>query len=421
MSVIKKQHIYLPKRHLDHSKWAVIASGQFSGDKEYWDKLSGYVAGNPSALDLVLPDIFLGSEKAQKIKSILKSMRLFYENGILEDAGVCMILVNRSTSVHKKRLGIMLAVDLEEFECKEGTAPLIRPSEGTISERIPPRLEVRRDAVFELPHIVLFYDDREEKIAEKLFEKRETLEKVYDFDLNMQGGHLCGYKIKNVDEIIKKFEALLQPEYLQRTFNMTSPLLFVVGDGNHSLTSAKAHWNNVKTFLSEEEKINHPARFALVEAINIHDEGIEFKPIFRVVKNAGKRFVKELQNLHRKAGVNKADEQTFLTEKIFTDDKELPLILPKNTPFAIKLVQDFIEHKGSEQLEMSVDYVHDEQKMREICNKDKKAIGITLPALNKNELFEFILRHGILPRKAFSVGDAREKRYYFEARKIRLI
>lgn len=421
MSVIKKQHIYLPKRHLDHSKWAVIASGQFSGDKDYWDKLSLFVAGNPSTLDLVLPDVFLGKEKEDKIKNILKSMRLFYENGILEDAGLCMILVNRSTGAHKKRLGIMLAVDLEEFECKEGTAPLIRPSEGTISERIPPRLEVRRDAVFELPHIVLFYDDREERIAEKLFEKRESLEKVYDFDLNMQGGHLCGYKIRDVEEVIKKFEALLEPGYLQRTFNASSPLLFVVGDGNHSLASAKAHWNNVKTFLSEEEKISHPARFALVEAINIHDEGIEFKPIFRVLKNANKKIVKDLQNLHKKAGVNKADENSFSTEKIFTDGKELPLVLPKNTALAIKLVQDFIERKVSEQLEMSVDYVHDVQRVKEICDKDKRAIGITLPALDKNELFAFILKHGILPRKAFSVGDAREKRYYFEARKIRLI
>ncbi|NCB48008.1 MAG: DUF1015 domain-containing protein [Clostridia bacterium] len=420
MSIIKKQHIFLPKKHLDYSKWSVIACGQFSSEPEYWEKLSEYVGGNPSTLDLVLPEIYFGRDNFERIKNINKTMRSYYESGLLEDAGPCMILLNRSTKNNPKRLGIMVAVDLESFDYKANANTLIRATEGTIVEKIPPRLEIRRDAIFELPHAMLLYDDREQNIAENLFKNRENLEQVYDFDLNMEGGHLSGWKIKDVDEVIGKFDELLKPEYIEKTFNTKTPLLFAVGDGNHSLATAKAHWNNVKNFISEEEKLVHPARFALVEVVNIHDEGIDFNPIYRVVRNPDRRFVKDLLNLS-KINVNKAEKDSYLTETIFMSGEEVPLYLPNNSPLAIKMVQEYIEKEVSEQLEMSVDYVHGLESLKAICEKDKKAIGITLPTLNKNELFEFVIKHGILPRKAFSLGEAREKRYYLEAHKIKLI
>jgi len=420
MSIIKKQHIFLPKKHLDHSKWAVIACGQFSSEPEYWDKLSEYVDGNPSTLNLILPEIYSGRDNGQRIKNINKNMRTYFELGLLEDAGPCMILVNRSTKNHLKRLGIMLAVDLEAFDFNPDATSVVRATEGTIFERIPPRMEIRRDAIFELPHAMLLYDDREQNIAETLFKNKENLEQVYDFELNMDGGHLSGWKIKDVDEVISKFDALLTPEYLQKTFNTSTPVLFAVGDGNHSLATAKAHWNNVKKFISEKEIENHPARFALVEAVNIHDDGIEFSPIYRVVKNVDRRFLKDLQNLY-KVNVNKAEKESFMTEKIIIGKEIIPYNLPKNSPLAIKMVQEYIDKEVAEQLEMSVDYVHSLDSLKEICEKNPKAIGITLPTLNKNELFEFVIKHGILPRKAFSLGEAREKRYYFEAHKIKLI
>lgn len=420
MSIIKKQHIFLPKMHLDYSKWAVIACGQFSSEPEYWDKLGEYVDANPSTLNLVLPEIYFGRDNSERIRNINKNMRSYYEKGLLEDAGLCMILVNRSTKKQPKRLGIVLAVDLENFEYKNAGSSLIRATEGTIMEKIPPRMEIRRDAIFELPHAMLLYDDRDQNIAETLFNNRESLEQVYNFELNMDGGHLSGWKIKDMDEVIRKFDELLTPEYLQKTFNTTIPLLFAVGDGNHSLATAKAHWNNVKNFIGEEEKLVHPARFALVEVVNIQDEGIEFSPIYRVVKNADRRFLKDLQNLYR-VNVNKAEKDSYLTEKIFVGGEEITYYLPNNSPLAIRMVQEYIEKEVAEQLEMSVDYVHSLDSLKEICAKDKKAIGITLPTLNKNELFEFVIKNGILPRKAFSLGEAREKRYYFEAHKIKLI
>lgn len=420
MSIIKKQHIFLPKKHLDLDKWAVVASSQYSSDPGYWEKLYEYVDGNPSTLNLILPDIYFGKDNTERIKQINKNMRHYYEMGILEDAGACMILVCRKTKTHEKRLGIMLCVDIEAFDYKPNTNPLIRPTEGTIEAKIPPRMEIRRGAIFELPHATLLYDDRAQNIAEKLYEKRAELEQVYDFDLNMDGGHLSGWKIKDVDEVISQFDTLLSNDYLQNTFNSSTSILFAVGDGNHSLATAKSHWNNIKKLIPESEWEKHPARYMLVEVVNIHDSGMEFYPIYRVIRNADKRFIKDLQNLYH-INVNKVEKDSYITEKILTNGGELPYNLPNNSPLAIKMLQDFIEKEVADQLEMSVDYVHSLGELKEICTKSPRAIGITLPTINKNELFEFVLKHGILPRKAFSIGASGEKRYYLEAHKIKLI
>ena len=420
MSVIKGQHIYLPRRQLDLSKWAVIACDQFTSDEEYWQALRSYTSDSPTALDLIFPEIYLSKDNSERIKEINKNMLAYYQNGLLQDEGLCMILVNRSTKQHQQRLGIVLAVDLDEYSFKVDEPALIKATEGTIIDRIPARVEIRKDAVVELPHIMLLYDDRELKIAENLFARKEELEKVYDFTLNMEGGHITGYKIKDINSVISTFDALLNPDYIQRTFNTNTPILFAVGDGNHSLATAKEHWNKIKATLTEEEKIAHPARYALVEAINIHDNGIEFSPIHRVVYNAGKRFVKGLKKLY-KVNPKKAPEGSYLKQKLIIDNKEEEFYLPNNSPLAIKMVQEYIDKCIEKRFEMAVDYIHGEEELKDICSKKKGSVGITLPTINKNQLFEFIIKHGVLPRKAFSIGEAREKRYYLEAHKIKLI
>ena len=420
MGVIKKEHIYLPNKTLDYSKWAVIACDQFTSDKKYWEDVEAYVSDSPTSLKLIFPEIYLQKDNAERIKEINKTMHNYYAKNLLTDAGQCMILLNRTTKNIKKRLGIVMAVDLEEYSFKKDEQKLIRATEGTVVERIPPRIEIRRDAIFEFPHVMLLYDDRDQKIADTLYKNKESLEKVYDFELNMDGGHLEGYKIKDVDGIIEKFNQLLTPEYLQKAFNTTTPLLFAVGDGNHSLATAKTHWENLKVNLTEEEKQSHPARYALVEAVNIHDEGIVFSPIYRVMYNANKRFIKGLTKLFRIKHTEE-NKNEYITETIFFDDKEIPFDLPSNTPLAIKLVQDYIDESLSNNLELSVDYIHGLEDLKDICNKNKNSVGITLPTLDKNQLFEFIIKHGVLPRKSFSIGEAREKRYYLEAHKIKLI
>lgn len=420
MSVIKNQHIYLPKRHLDFSKWAVIACDQFTSDEEYWEAVTNYTNDSPSTINLILPEIYLSRDNAERIKQINQNMASYYQTGMLQDEGPCMILVNRQTQNHKQRLGIVMAVDLEEYSFKDNEPAKIKATEGTIIDRIPPRVEIRKDAIFELPHIMLLYDDRDLKIAENLLKNKESLEEVYNFVLNMEGGHITGYKIKDTNAVIKQFDSLLAPEYLQKTFNTDTPLLFAVGDGNHSLATAKEHWNTIKVNMSEEEKSAHPARFALVEAINIHDEGIEFEPIHRVIFNAGNSFAKKLKKIF-KINPKKADPSTYITQKIIIGEKEEDFYLPSNSPLAIKMVQDFIDKYVGKKLEMSVDYIHGEQDLKDLCAKKPKAVGITLPTIDKNQLFEFIIKHGVLPRKSFSIGEAREKRYYLEAHKIRLV
>lgn len=420
MSVIKGQHIYLPRRQLDLSKWAVIACDQFTKDEEYWEMLRNYTSDSPTALDLIFPEIYLSKDNSERVKTINKNMLAYYQNGLLQDEGLCMILVNRATKQHKQRLGIVLAVDLDEYSFKIDEHALIKATEGTIIDRIPTRVEIRKDAVVELPHIMLLYDDRELKIAENLFEKKEELEKVYDFTLNMEGGHITGYKIKDINSVINKFDALLNPEYIQRTFNTNIPMLFAVGDGNLSLATAKEHWNKIKVTLTEEEKIAHPARYALVEAVNIHDSGIEFNPIHRVVFNAGKRFVKGLKKLY-KVNPKKAPEGSYIKQKFIVGDKEDEFYLPNNSPLAIKLVQDYIDKCIEKRFEMAVDYIRSEEDLKDVCSKKPDSVGVTLPTLNKNQLFEFIIKHGTLPRKTFSICTERESRYYLEAHKIKLI
>lgn len=413
---IFKQHIYLPKKNFDMSKWAVIACDQFTSEPDYWSRVKNYVSGSPSTYDLIFPEIYLTKDNTEMIKKINKNMQEYNEKNILEDSSCSMILVNRSTQNHKKRLGIVMNIDVEDYDYRPNTDAVIKATEGTILERIPPRVEIRKDAIYELTHIMLLYDDRDQNIAENLYKNKENLEKVYDFNLNMEGGHIEGYKIKNCDEIIEKFNSLLTPEYLQKTFNSDKKILFAVGDGNHSLAVAKEHWNRIKGSLSEEERKCHPARYALVEAVNIHDEGIEFSPIYRVVTNASKGFLKKLKKIgksYKKTGA--------MTEKLIYKDGEEDYELPNNSPLAIKLVQDLIDEELQKNLEMEVDYVHGLESLKEVVSKKENAVGITLPTINKNELFEFVLKYGVLPRKSFSIGEAREKRYYLEAHKIRVV
>jgi len=420
MSVIKTQNILLPNKAIDLSKWSVVACDQYTSNPDYWEALKNYIENNPSTLNLVLPEIYLKQDNKEQIEQINKTIYDYYRGGYFQDIGPSMILINRATPKHKKRLGILMNIDLEQYSFKPDEKFLIKATEGTVIERIPPRLELRKNAFLEFPHIILFYDDREQNIAEELFKEKDKLETVYDFHLNGDGGHLTGYKISDTEGVIKKFDNLLNPEYLKKTFNSETPLLFVVGDGNHSLATAKEHWNRLKTNLSDEEKETHPARYALVEAINIHDEGIEFEAIHRAIFNCKFGFIRGLKKLYK---VNKKKDapDSYITQKVVTPKGDIEFNLPNNTAKAIKLVQDYIDKNLSRNLEMSVDYIHGEDELRNVCLRRKKAVGILLPKLDKKDLFEFIIKNGVLPRKTFSVGEANEKRYYLEAHVIRTI
>ena len=411
MSIIKKQNIYLPKKDTDYSKWSVIACDQFTSEPKYWDELKSFVGDAPSTLNLTIPEIYLPATD-EMINKVNYNMTHLFLHGGFESIGESMVLVNRSTSLHPKRLGIMLNVDLDAYDFRPDAHAMIRATEGTIIERIPPRLKIRKDAPLEFPHIMLLYDDRKEKIAETLYQNRCDMECLYDFDLNMGGGHIQGWRIDNPDKIIEKFETLITKEYLQNTFGVDEALMFAVGDGNHSLATAKAHWDSIKESLSQEERESHPARYALVEAVNIHDEGIEFEPIYRVMKNVGADFMEGLKNLY-----NGTD---YMIQQIFYDgNRTEEYKLPNNSPLAIKIVQEYIDNYLKKHPDSVVDYVHGLDNLRNICLAEGQgSVGLTLPTLKKEELFAFVIKYGVLPRKSFSIGEGFEKRYYLEAHKI---
>lgn len=400
---IRAPHILLPRKDIDLNAFAVIACDQFTSNIPYWKEVEKLAEGKPSTYHMMFPEAYLGHvDEEAYISKINQTIDKYLKENILVDQSECFILVDRKTPVVERRLGLMIAIDLEDYTYAKGVKSLIRASEATIVERIPPRLKIRENAPVELPHILFLYDDKDRCINEELYKNRDKLEKVYDFDLNQNGGHLTGYKIKDVEPIIAKFEALLKKN--------NNGLLFIVGDGNHSLATAKAHWDKVKVNLSEKERENHPGRYALVEALNIYDEGLIFEPIHRLIFNAGDDFLPQLES---KLGGD------FVSFSYSSKEGKKELRMPKNGPKCYKIIQSYIDEYLASHKETSVDYIHDESELIDQANKNPGSIAIAMPALTKGDIFDYIAADDVLPRKSFSMGHAVEKRYYLECKRIK--
>ncbi len=402
-TVVKAPHILLPKKGTDLNAYATIACDQFTSNLDYWNGVKELTKDKLSTYHMIFPEAYLGKVDEKKyIDKINKTIEKNLLDGSLEDIGECFILVDRSTSVVPHRLGLIIAVDLEEYSYQKGVKSLIRASEATIVERIPPRLKIRENAAVEFPHILFLFDDKDKQIIEKLYENKDKLPKVYDFELNNAGGHIIGYKVDNTQEVIDKFKALLKKN--------NNGLLFIVGDGNHSLATAKAHWDKTKENLSSEERKSHPARFALVEALNIYDRGLIFEPIHRIIFNAENDFIPGL-----KARLN-GEATSYLYSK---EGGKVPLKMMKNAPMCYKIVQDYIDEYLASHKNSSVDYIHDEDELINVANKNEHSLAIVMPSLSKEDVFDYIAKDEVLPRKTFSMGHASEKRYYLEGKKIK--
>ena len=400
---VKAPHILLPRKGVDWSKYAVIACDQYTSNLEYWDSLKAEIGDEVSTFNMIYPEAYLENTNNQEyIKKINQNIDRYLANNDLADIGECFILVERITSYGVRRLGLVLAVDLEDYSFEKGSNALIRASEATIVERIPPRLKIRKDADIELPHILVLFDDPEKDIVETLYQNRDKLEKVYDFELNKDGGHIRGYKVENTGEIIGKFHKLLEKN--------NNGLLFIVGDGNHSLATAKAHWDLIKKDLTIEQQENHPARYALVEANNLYDDGIIFEPIHRVLFNVDQEFEKELRD--RVSG----DYVSFTYTK---EEGKKELRMPKNAPMAYLQAQTFLDDYLKSHPDTKIDFIHDEEELLAVADKNTNSIAIAMPALTKADLFDYLAKDRVLPRKSFSMGHANEKRYYLEAKKIK--
>lgn len=388
----------------DMSAWACIACDQFTSEKEYWDELEQTVKGKRTTLDLTLPEIYLEDNPDDRIKTINQNIKSYLDAGVFKTLEDGFVLTVRKTPFVSRRIGLVGALDLEQYEYAKPGA-LIRATEGTIEERIPPRLKIRKDADVEFPHVMVLFDDEKREITEKLYEDREKLTKLYDFNLNMGGGSIEGYFVPAAD-IKEKFSALLDEERLIKKYGRADLFAFAVGDGNHSLATAKTHWNNLKCTLNQADLENHPARYALVEYVNIYDEGIYFEPIFRYVYGINKvKFLDGLKDID--GGVM----------RVYADGKMVSDIKTNSLPDGIRAVdayvKEFINANGG-----SVDYVHGESNLKKLVDEKGDAVGILFEKLDKADLFKYVSKNGAFPRKTFSMGEGVEKRYYLEGRRI---
>ncbi|MCD4827337.1 MAG: DUF1015 domain-containing protein [Acholeplasmataceae bacterium] len=396
--------ILLPNDKINYEKWSVVACDQFTSQPEYWEHLKNLIGIEPSTYDMILPEVYLEKMSDDTIKFINMNMHHFINTGVFKNLGPSMILVERKTLDQKTRLGLMLSIDLETYDFNLSTKPLIRSTEHTILSRIPPRVHIRKHAPLELTHVMLLANDDKLNILENLFAKKDDLNIVYDFDLNMNGGHIRGYQITDCKPIINDFYSLIT--------DPKDPILFIVGDGNHSLATAKTHWEEVKVNLSKKEIKNHPARFALVEVVNIYDKGLDFEGIHRVLFNVDKSFIKELQD-----AIDQDVESWIYTK----EDGKIPFYVPKSTALAYEQIQSFIDNYLTYHADSMIDYIHGDDELISICDKHQNSIGIHMPILAKKDLFPFVQMGKVLPRKSFSMGSATAKRYYLESRFIKNI
>ena len=418
MIPFKRANILLPK-NVDMTKWSVVACDQYTSEMEYWDDVYKIVGDNPSTLKITLPEIFLEeSDVANRIEKINATMKEYIDEDIFEEYKNAMIYLERKQKDGRVREGLMGMIDLEDYSYEKGSQTLIRATEKTVIERIPPRLKVRENALLELPHIMILIDDEKKEIIENLKNKVNDEDKVYDFELMKDGGHIKGYKLNDetIDEVVDKLEGLTDRDYFENKYNVKDKgiLLFAMGDGNHSLATAKANYENLKKTMSEEEYLNHPSRYALVELVNLHSEALEFEAIHRVVFDVDvDNFVAELNKYY---DINEDGEGQYFELVTKDSDKKLYITNPKSN-IAVGSIQMFLddylkEHKGK------IDYIHGDDTTRNMGSKEGN-IGILFDAMPKEELFRTVILDGALPRKTFSMGHSYDKRYYLEARKIK--
>ena len=399
--IVVAPHILLPRKGTDMSAYAVIACDQFTSQVEYWNDLKDMIGDKLSTFHMIYPEAYLEStNQSEYIQKINQTIDSYLKDNLLVDMGECFVLVERVTAYGVRRLGLVISIDLEEYSYERGVQCSIKASEATIVERIPPRLKIRKDAPIELPHTLLLFDDKEKSNIEQLYAKRKELDLLYDFELNQNGGHIRGYLVKDTEAVIKKFNDIYKKN--------NNGLMFIVGDGNHSLATAKAHWENIKKTLSKEEQKNHPARFALVEANNVYDDGIIFEPIHRILFNAG-NFKNELDAL---------DGNGQLAYYYSKNGGKKAIKTTKSAAETYQIIQKLIDKNLKEHPVMKVDFIHDESSVLEIADKNPDSLAIVMPALGKSDIFEFVAKDMVLPRKSFSMGHASEKRYYLEAKKI---
>ena len=432
--------ILLPKK-IDLESWSVIACDQYTQDRDYWQEAARIAGEEPSTLKLIFPEVYLGDEgKEERIESIQKTMKQYLDQGVFAPEMEGFVYIERTTAYGRTRKGLVLAVDLESYDWKPLSKALIRATEQTVPERIPPRMKIRRGAPLELPHIMLLADDAEDALVGGTGALVKKNAPLYDGDLQQKSGHITGWSVQG-QEALAHVEEALEAIARKGTDKEGNVFLFAVGDGNHSLATAKAVWEEHKKALlekgaTEAELAGNPVRYALVEVVNIYDEGLTFEPIHRVVFKAdADRLMQEeaaklggsLQECAGKAELEKAVSATDARGArygfIFTKGGKTRCCLLETaiTDLAIAALQpaldEYIASKRSQGGSIEIDYIHGSQETMQLGSQEGQ-LGILLPPIAKDSFFATISGRGVLPRKSFSMGEASEKRFYVEARKL---
>ena len=412
--------ILLPQ-NCDLTKWSVVACDQYTSQNDYWERVAQTVGDAPSTLKLILPESQLEDGHFEEhVADINRTMDEYLDQGLFRTLPNALIYVERWLDNKKLRRGLVGVVDLECYDYNAGSSSLIRATEGTVITRLPPRVAVRRNASLELPHIMVLVDDPDKQLIEHLTYETDRMEEVYDFDLMERGGHITGYLVPEdlQADVCEILNTLARPHDFARKYDAKGKpvLLFAIGDGNHSLAAAKAAYEEKKQHTPQEQWADLPSRYALVELVNLHDESLEFEPIHRVCFDVdADELMKDFLAAYPGAHYGEGDGHTIT----YVFDTEVGKItIPKPAAqLPVGTLQDFLDqwmqtHSGR------IDYVHGDDVTWELGRKPGN-IGFLLPAMGKDELFKTVIFDGALPRKTFSMGEAHDKRFYLEARKIK--
>ena len=413
--------ILLPKKGTDMTRWAVVACDQFTSQPEYWQAVETLVGDAPSTLRLILPEAGLNApDVEERIAAVNAAMGKYLADGLFETLEDSLLYIERVQSDGKVRHGLIGMVDLEQYDFTPGSGALIRATEGTVLSRIPPRVKVRRDAPIELPHVMLLIDDPKKTCIEPIRAAAGSMEQVYDFELMMKGGHLRGWKLSQAQtEVLADALAnLASDDAMREKYGVSGvpPLVFAVGDGNHSLATAKTCYENLKKVTPQDQWESLPARYALVEIENLHDESLRFEAIHRVVFGVDpEKLLAAFKEFYPTArdgqGVGHTIAYTWAGGSGYLN------VPNPRVQLAVGTLQNFLDaylkENGGE-----VDYIHGDKVTDDLGAKPGN-IGFKLPAMGKDQLFKTVIADGVLPRKTFSMGHAEDKRYYVEGRKIK--
>ncbi|WP_363241846.1 DUF1015 domain-containing protein [Ruminococcus sp.] len=416
-TAFRRADILLPK-DADMNKWAVVACDQYTSEPEYWDRVEKTVGDEKSAYKLILPEVYLEQPGVDyRIDKIHRTMKEYLDKGAFEEYKNAMIYIERVQADGRVRAGLVGAIDLKEYEYYKGSESQVRATEATVIERIPPRIKIRKGAPIELPHIMILIDDVKKRIIEPLADKKDEFRKLYDFDLMEGGGHITGWLLD--EDSMEQVEALLEKfsrqEAFERRYGLTGrqPLTYAMGDGNHSLATAKEFYETLKRADPSADLSAHPARYALVELVNLHSPALEFEAIHRIVTEVDEQSLTDA--LTEELGLS--DEESAQSFVIVNGGEERRVYVHKETSkLTVGSLQNFLDNYTKNN-GGKTDYIHGADVVRELSKKSH-SIGFLLPDMGKEELFPTVIEDGALPRKTFSMGHAADKRFYVEARKI---